>query len=172
MASTLSPIGHNLTSNSNHIKATKTPHLTLLSHNYASTAMLYMCKDGRLVKITVCCVERPLGVTLSRAGSLASSCYPATLGQPVWRRQPFATRIAVPPFFDMDSIQQLWDSNQQPVCTKARISYSYKCTAYIVQCTVCSVQCKVYSVQCTAYSVQCTSLYSVQCLYVGSLRNH
>ncbi len=32
MASTSSPIGHNLTSNSNHTKATKTPHLTLLSH--------------------------------------------------------------------------------------------------------------------------------------------
>ena len=34
MASTSSPIGHNLTSNSNHIKTTKTPHLTLLSHMY------------------------------------------------------------------------------------------------------------------------------------------
>ena len=34
MASTSSPIGHNLTSNSNHIKATKTPHLTLLSHKW------------------------------------------------------------------------------------------------------------------------------------------
>ena len=45
MASTSSPIEHNLASNSNHIKTTKTPHLTLLSHNYASTAMLYMCKD-------------------------------------------------------------------------------------------------------------------------------
>ena len=31
-ASTSSPIGHNLTSNLNHIKAAKTPHLTLLSH--------------------------------------------------------------------------------------------------------------------------------------------
>ena len=32
MASTSSPSGHNLISNSNHTKATKTPHLTLLSH--------------------------------------------------------------------------------------------------------------------------------------------
>ena len=31
---------------------------------------------GRLVKITVCYVEPPLGVTLSPAGSLANSCYP------------------------------------------------------------------------------------------------
>ena len=37
MASTSSPIGHNLTSNSNHIKATKTPHLTLLSHKCNET---------------------------------------------------------------------------------------------------------------------------------------
>ena len=73
---------------------------------------------GRLVKITICCVEPPLGVTLSPAGSLANSCYPATWGRPVWRRQPFATRVAIPPFFDMDSIHRLWDSNLRPVCQR------------------------------------------------------
>ena len=40
MASTSSPIGHNLTSNSNHIKPIKTPHLTLLSHKYSTYAGL------------------------------------------------------------------------------------------------------------------------------------
>ena len=55
---------------------------------------------GRLVKITICCVEPPLRVTLSPAGSLANSCYPATWGRPVWRRQPFANRVAIPPFFN------------------------------------------------------------------------
>ena len=73
---------------------------------------------GRLVKITVCCVEPPLGVTLSPAGSLANSCYPATWGQPVWRRQPFATHVGIPPFIDMDSIHRMWDSNLQPVCQR------------------------------------------------------
>ena len=45
---------------------------------------------------------------------------------PVWRRQPFATRVAIPHFFDMDSLHRLWNSNLRPVCQKARISYSYK----------------------------------------------
>ena len=35
MASASSPIGHNLTSNSNQLKATRTRYLTLLSHIYA-----------------------------------------------------------------------------------------------------------------------------------------
>ena len=110
---------------------------------------------GRLVKITVCCVEPPLGVTLSPAGSLASSCYPATWGQPVWRQQSFATCIAVPPFFDMDSIQQLWDSNQRPVCQRLEFH-----THTNVQFTLYSVQCAVYRVKCTVYSVQRT-VYSL-----------
>ena len=36
MASASSPIGHNLTSNSNQLKATRTLYLTLLSHTYLS----------------------------------------------------------------------------------------------------------------------------------------
>ena len=32
---------------------------------------------------------------------MANSCYPATWGQPVWRRQPFATHVAIPPSFDI-----------------------------------------------------------------------
>ena len=35
---------------------------------------------GRLVKITICCLEPPMGVTLSPVGSLANSCYPVTWG--------------------------------------------------------------------------------------------
>ena len=50
--------------------------------------------------------------------------------------------------------------------------YNLHCTFYSVQCTMYSVQCAVYSVQCTVYSVQCTVFNSLQCLYVGSLRNH
>ena len=110
---------------------------------------------NRLVKITLCCVEPPLGVTRSPAGCLASSCYPATWGQPVWRQQPFATRTAIPPFFDMDSIQQLRDWNQRPVCQTLEFH-----THTTVQFTLYSVQCAVYSVKCTLNSVQCT-VYSV-----------
>ena len=36
--------------------------------------------------------------SLSPARSLANYCYPATWGRTVWRRQPFATRVAIPPF--------------------------------------------------------------------------
>ena len=60
----------------------------------------------------------PTYLLVSPAGSLANSCYPATWGRPVWRRQPFVTHVALPPFFDMDSIHRLWYSNLQPVCQR------------------------------------------------------
>ena len=53
---------------------------------------------GRLVKITVCCVESPLGVTLSPAGILANFCNPATWGRPYGVEDPLQ-RVLQQPLF-------------------------------------------------------------------------
>ena len=62
---------------------------------------------GRLVKITVCCVESPLGVTLSPAGNLANFCNPATWGQPYGVEDPLQ-RVLQQPLFgsNLDSLHE------------------------------------------------------------------
>ena len=55
---------------------------------------------------------------MSPSNSWVKGVCPAAWGRPLWRRQPFATHVAIPPFCDMDSIHRLGDSNLQPDCQR------------------------------------------------------
>ena len=74
-------------------------------------------RADKLVKITVCCVEPPLGVTLSPAGNLANFCNQATLGQTYGVEDPLQC-VLQQPFFVTNSIYHLWESNRRPVCQR------------------------------------------------------